>query len=259
VQTFRPPQPKGSVLVVHGYYDHAGVLSALIRMLVANNYAVMVYDQPGHGVSDGDRADIDTFARYATVLKVAVARVATDLPGPYHLVAHSLGCSAVLDYLVAEPTVPFAHVVFVAPLIRSAAWHASKLGNAIAGAVVDSLPRTFRRNSADRTFCASVKADPLQPRRVPLHWVRALKTWNERVAAFKPTSHRVWVLQGTHDTTVDWKFNLPRLRALFPQGCTVSLWPGGGHQLLNEAEPMRSQVLRTIREILADAYTPMPK
>jgi alpha-beta hydrolase superfamily lysophospholipase len=259
VQTFRPAQPKGGVLVVHGYYDHAGVLAALIRMLVSANYAVLVYDQPGHGLSDGARADIDSFTRYVTVLRAVLDLLPTELPAPRRLVAHSLGCAPVLDYLAATTTTPFERVVFVAPLIRSAAWHWTKIGNPLAHRVTDSLPRNFRRNSSDQAFLAAVQADPLQARRVPLGWVEQLKIWNRRVAALPPTPHAIWVLQGTRDTTLDWKYNVRRLRKLFPKGCTVSLWPGGGHQLMNEAEPMRSQVLQTIREILDRADVPVRK
>ncbi len=250
VQTFEPSPAKGGVLVAHGYYDHAGALSAAIRMLVRSGYAVLVYDQPGHGLSDGPRADIDDFARYVAVFDAAEALLRATLPPPYACVAHSLGCAAVLEHLVGRSTIGFRRVVLVAPLIRSSAWRLSRFGNAVAGTVVDSLPRTFRSNSADEAFLASVKADPLQARHVPLHWVDALGAWNKRVESFDPAPHAVAVLQGTDDATVDWEYNLPRLRELFPRGCDVHLFPDGGHQLLNEGEPMRTRVFETLRALL---------
>ena len=64
-----------------------------------------MYDHPGHGLSSGARASIDDFSEYVSVLEdfLRIARV--HLPGPYHLVAHSMGGAVTLDYLLtADPT-----------------------------------------------------------------------------------------------------------------------------------------------------------
>ena len=64
----------------------------------------------------------------------------------------------------------------------------------------------------------------------------------------------ITILQGARDETVSWKFNLDFLCDRFPEH-VVRMFPEGQHQLLNESEPLRSEVL----EGLADAVAGNPQ
>ena len=57
-------------VVCHGYYDHVGLYGHLIDDLLERGIAVMSFDQPGHGLSTGDRANIDDFQQYVDVIRV---------------------------------------------------------------------------------------------------------------------------------------------------------------------------------------------
>jgi len=239
---FVPEQARGTVIGVHGYYDHAGVWKHVIRRLVADGYAVAFYDQPGHGLSSGARASIGSFDEYLAVLQSFMAICREHLEGPYHVVAHSTGASVVMDYLLNVERPAVDRVVLISPLIRSVAWGISGFGQKLMGKRVDSVPRKFRKNSSDEAFLAFVKADPLHARRVPTTWVSAHRDWVDKIVKDSPTAKPVKIIQGTKDTTVSWKFNVRVIRDKFPNA-EISLVEEGGHQLINEVEPLRKQAL----------------
>ena len=93
VQGFVPRSPKGTVFVVHGYYDHVGIYNHLIKALLRNRYAVMAFDLPGHGLSSGSRAAISSFRQYGPVLK-QVLNLAKD-SAPVVPLCRNIYCSSV--------------------------------------------------------------------------------------------------------------------------------------------------------------------
>src|SRR5690606_36806023 len=62
------PECKGSVLIVHGHYDHVGVYRHPFELALHQGYAVLAFDLPCHGLSSGMVASIDSFGLYADVL-----------------------------------------------------------------------------------------------------------------------------------------------------------------------------------------------
>ena len=254
VQVFVPPSPTATVVLVHGYYDHVAVWRHLIPRLLEKGFAVVAYDQPGHGLSDGARASITNFADYVTAFDDALALCRPDLPPPYHVIAHSMGAGVVLDRLRQTPPADIGHVVLLAPLIRSAHWGWSGFGHAVLSKFVESVPRVYRDNSADPEFRRFVRQDPLQYDRLPAAWVTAHRAWVAKMDKASPTQQPVTVLQGEADTTVDSKANLAWVRRVFPR-TEVTLLAGAGHQLMNEAEPTRTDA---IRRAVKAVTTPLP-
>ncbi|MCK4485666.1 MAG: alpha/beta hydrolase [Desulfobacterales bacterium] len=246
---FKPSKTKGTVILVHGYFDHTGTWKHVIINLVKQGYTVGVYDQPGHGLSSGDRASIDDFSVYVSVLEEFLRISRANLPGPFHIVAHSMGCAAAVDYLLNVTKTPLNKVVLIAPLIHSAHWYLSTLGHALTGFMINSVPRVFRRNSSDQEFLIFTKRDPLQARHMPMKWFGALVEWNKRVAGYESSRLPVKIIQGTADTTVDWKYNMKFIKKKFVN-TDISMIANGGHQLINESLPMRAEVLTLIVDYL---------
>ena len=234
---------RGTVVVVHGYYDHTATWRHAIRELLAAGFAVLIYDQPGHGLSGGQRATIGDFSEYVTILQAMAGEARKHLPGPYHLAAHSMGCAISVDYLLNEAEDgDMNRVLFIAPLVRSSHWHLSNGGTWLTKPFAHTLPRAFRDNSSDKAYLEFVKQDPLHAHRLPLSWVDALRRWNERAEKFTASPRHVMIIQGDRDRTVDSKYNLPFLKRLFPDSRVLKV-EGGGHQLLNETEPLRRKTL----------------
>jgi len=246
---FHPRRSRATVIVAHGYYDHAGVCRNAIWHLVKAGYTVAVYDQPGHGLSSGNRASISDFSQYIMVLRDFVALCRRDLDGPYHIVAHSMGGAITADYLLNTEDPPVDRVVLLAPLVRSAAWAASGVGHLLVGGVVDSVPRTFRKNTSNREFQKFQRRDPLQGREVPMQWVEAHRDWVKAFEDYGTSDRPIVVIQGDKDTTVSWEYNLRALKGKFPK-MTVRMVKNGGHQLLNERRDLREKTLNALSEAL---------
>ena len=60
------------------------------------------------------------------------------------------------------------------------------------------------------------------------------------------------MIQGDADGTVDWRYNMGFVRALFP-GSRVEYLPGAGHQLANESASYRSTYLAFVVAWLAQS------
>jgi alpha-beta hydrolase superfamily lysophospholipase len=93
------------------------------------------------------------------------------------------------------------------------------------------------------------KKDPLQARRVAMKWFSALVEWNQRILSYEPSTLLIRVIQGTADTAVDWKYNLEFIKEKFPNA-DIILIENGGHQLMNEALPMRAEVINLVVDYL---------
>ena len=225
-------------------------LRHLIRFLIESGFAVAAFDLPGHGLSTGKRAAIEDFSQYSQALTNFAEVVSKRVEGPYHVIGFSAGSSAAIDELFVNQRKNFDKVILVAPLVHCVAWGPSKAGSKIFGAFVESVPRMVRKESSDRQYLEFVKNDPMQSRRVPLEWVRALHAWNDKIADLPSCPTKVKVIQGTDDTTLDWKFNVEFIREKF-SNVDVTLVEEGRHELLNESVEIRKKVFSEIGSYLA--------
>ena len=248
---YRPPEPVGTVYLVHGYLDHTGLLARLIGLLLDMDFAVVVFDLPGHGLSSGQQAGIDDFSRYKEVFTEIHERTGHRMPKPHSLVTHSTGCSMALDLIQNGGAESFKRIVMMAPLVRPAFYIWSRVGVEIAGPVIRSVDRRFRINSSDMEFVRFVKNDPLQSRSIPLKWVRALSEWNDRVENYNTRPDDVLIIQGTEDVIVQWEYNMDFLREKLPNA-RVELIEGANHQLMNESEPFLTRVFDVTKGYLSE-------
>jgi lysophospholipase len=80
---------------------------------------------------------------------------------------------------------------------------------------------------------------------LPLRWVSAMRRWLDAFVAEMPTDYAPLVIQGDQDTTVDWRWNLARIRQTFP-AAEIRILPGARHQLVNESPALRAQVFAAL-------------
>lgn len=242
VQVFKPQKAsRGTVVTMHGYFVHTGLIVHLIQALLEQNYTVVSIDLPGHGLSSGARASIHEFGRYAQTLADVTEQI-TALPKPFLLFGHSTGGAGVWEYLLQHPDHPYRQAVLAAPLVRSAYWELSLLGFYLGQGWLAEVPRVLKPTSSDPTFSAMVRRDPLQYAGTPVQWVRALIEWNDKVIEnYPPSNTPLLIIQGTEDTVVEWHYNLPFLERKFRQS-SIRYLPGAMHDLLWEAPELRKQV-----------------
>lgn len=250
VQSFRPERAKAQILLLHGYYDHAGVLNETIRYFVRKKFHVWTVDFPGHGLSTGERASISDFSFYTESIKEIARKYLTKVESPVYLIAHSTGAAAAMHYLLHDKESSIIQkAVFICPLVRSYRWNVSTIGIKLIKPFVSELKRIIRTNSSDEAFLRFIRNDPLQHDKVPLSWTEALIKWNDQIEKATPSGADVCIIQGKEDTTVDWKHNVVFLLKKFPFA-SVHLVEGGKHHLLNERDEMREKVFALIYRYL---------
>lgn len=93
VRSWRPQaEPRGIVVIVHGFNSHSGYYFWVAEQLVGEGLAVYALDLHGRGQSDGERYYLDEFADYvddvAAAMKLARSRE-SDLP--VFILGHSAG------------------------------------------------------------------------------------------------------------------------------------------------------------------------
>lgn len=248
-----PENPKGTLVVVHGYYDHVGLYGAALRFGIEQGLAVLAFDLPGHGLSSGERASIDSFDRYTDVLHQVLNAAAQLMPKPWSCLAQSTGGAVVLNYLWRHDPDRLDNIVLCAPLVLPRAWRLSKLIYWLAKPWVERVPRKFIDNSHDPEFNRFLSQDDgLQPKHLPVLWVGAMKAWDAKLLGYPRLNKPVLVVQGTGDRTVDWRYNLMRIGQKLPNS-QIKMIEGAFHHLVGESEEYRRPVFEAVADWLEDS------
>ncbi len=123
LSSFRADDPRGTVLVLHGFTENTFKYSELIYSFLKNGFSVVAYDQRGHGRSG--RADglphpsvthVDRFEDYVDDLRIVCETVLSGMPRPWTIFAHSMGGAVASLYLEKYPET-FAGAALCAPMI----------------------------------------------------------------------------------------------------------------------------------------------
>ena len=120
---FRADQPRGTVLVLHGFTENAYKYSELIFSLIRNRFTVVAYDQRGHGrsgrasgLSHPSVTHVDRFDDYVEDLDIVCDALLPDLQKPWMIFAHSMG-GAVASLSLERRHDIFSAAVLCAPMI----------------------------------------------------------------------------------------------------------------------------------------------
>ena len=244
-----PRDATGSAVVIHGYYDHVGLYGHLIRLLLDRGLAVLSFDLPGHGLSTGEPANIETFEHYVDAFDACFRAFEAHLPTPRHLFGQSTGGAIAMEWLLANEltraTSPFDKVVLLAPLVRPYLWPVNRIIYEVARRTIKERPRTFVSNADNVDFIEFLRDhDPLQARALPVQWVTAMQTWRKRFERYRPTDLAPLVVQGHADRTVDRRYNVRVIERLFRP--RVFYIPEARHHLVNESPLIREQIFAAI-------------
>mgnify|MGYP001039023630 FL=1 len=239
---------RGAVLLVHGLGEHSGRYGRLAAWFKQRGYAVRGYDQRGHGRSPGRRGGL----RHGDDLLEDLASVYHDyaggLPHPPLLLGHSLGglvaLRAVLDGRVEPPA-----LVLSSPALRS---HESPRMIALARLLDRLAPHLplrsgldFEQLSHDRQVVADYRSDPLRhgwitPRLADFIFRDGARCIADAAALALPTL----LLVADSDGLVDPAGSRAFARGAASSGqLTTRFFSTLYHELFNEAEPGRGQVL----------------
>lgn len=236
VHYFTLPNNNKAVVINHGYYDHSGLYSWLIRTLLQSGCNVLIYDLPGHGLSSGEQAGINSFNVYQQVLLGLMQEAWPYLGSQCYLLGQSTGGAIAMDYVMNIPHHGFAKIILLAPLVVPVHWTYVRGLLWMVSPFVSRLPRIFSKNSHDEQFVHFVKDDdPLQSSTVKRSWGKALVKWQKHFLDSPTSSLPALLFQGDNDHTVDWRYNVEKITNKFTD-LTIMMLPGAKHHLVNEVE-----------------------
>lgn len=92
------PNPKGTVLIVHGYAEHIERYNDEAAAFNAAGYRVVGYDHRAHGRSDGNDAYMDNFEELCLDLKEVINYLNSD--SPFFIYGHSVGALVTIKYVL---------------------------------------------------------------------------------------------------------------------------------------------------------------
>ncbi len=247
----------GTLFLVHGYYDHTGLYGHIIRAALKRGYAVVIFDLPGHGLSSGAPAAIDSFDQYTAALEALLQKGAELFPPPWSVAGQSTGAAVVLDHLwrcrERDEGYPFSKTILLAPLIRPCRWKTLGWSLSLLKRFTKGLKRSFAVSSHNQDFLDFIATkDPLQAQTLPLVWLGAMKQWLARVQAQASCEQGILIIQGDADQTVDWRFNMDVLQQKFPSHLPLQMVTGARHHLVCEDEEWRQLIFLRVFEYLQD-------
>ena len=246
--------PRKTAFILHGYFDHSGLYRHLIRHLLLQDIAVVIFDLPGHGLSSGETASINSFQEYSEsfvrCLKLAGQQQLAD---PWLAIGQSTGAALIIEALLAErlqQSHALQDTILLAPLLRPRHWSRSRILFSLSKLFLASTPRKFSKNSHDVEFLEFLESkDELQSRLLPRNWVQAMIDYINRFEEMPSQDTPLHVIQGKGDGTVEWETNIPKILEKF-SGSEVHWIEEAGHHLVNESTPYRERVFTLIDEII---------
>jgi alpha-beta hydrolase superfamily lysophospholipase len=246
---------RGAVLIVHGLGEHSGRYARLASWFNKRGYAVRSYDQRGHGQSAGQRGALRHRDDLLTDLTAVYAHYAATLAQPPLLLGHSMGGVVALRAVLEGRVMPPA-LALSSPALRS---RESRRMIGFASVLSRLVPRLPLRNgldagklSHDPQVQADYLGDPLRhgwitPRLADFIFKAGAACIAD--AARLPVPTLLLVADG--DELVDPAGSRAFARTAAVSGqLTTRFFSTLYHELFNEAEPGRSQVLMQLGDWL---------
>lgn len=251
-QEWLPDVPKAVVLLVHGLGEHSGRYAHVAQAFNQAGYAVLSFDMPGHGHSDGVRGHIPSYDLVMKLIRQHLDEAAARFPElPRFLYGHSMGGNMVLYFCKTQKPDFLAGVMVTSPGLGTAApvpaWKkllgkmlfnmapSFQMDNGLDRSGLSRDPAVEQRYSADPLVHGKISA------RLGMELIDAGEWIVHTAADFPPLP--LLLMQGAEDRIVN-----PQMTKGFAEKTsakiTFKMWPGAYHELHNE--PEKEQVIQTM-------------
>ena len=263
----RPAGPaRGSVLIVHGLGEHGGRYGPVAAQLAARGWAVIGYDQRGHGRSGGPRGGMPANDSLLADLGRLVKHARSAEPGPLVLLGHSMGGLLVARYgaeaLAPQPAPwwqPVDGLVLSSPALDPGMSAAQKLLLAVAAPLA---PNLALGNGIDPAWVCSDPAvveayinDPLTHDRITPRLARFIVDGGVRVRSLAPHwATPTLLLYAGADRCVAPRGGDAFAAAAPPAVLQAQRYDGFAHEIFNE--PGQARVLADLTTWLDTRFGP---
>jgi alpha-beta hydrolase superfamily lysophospholipase len=238
------PNSRGTIIIVHGLGEHSGRYRQVAAALNADGWSVIGYDQTGHGMGGGKRGAIPSRKALLDKLAAVVDGAPTRR---VILLGHSMG-GVVAARFVAGNIRPVDALILSSPALDPGL----KRMQQIAVRVLDRIVPNFQtRNGLDATKVShdpevvrNYKNDPLNHDQVTPRLVKFIMDEGLYVRNRAPQWRVPTLLMWAGDDHLVSPGGSAEFAAKAPRDVvTAHEFPGLYHEIFNESEPARSEVL----------------
>lgn len=250
-----PKQVKGVVVLVHGLGEHSGrYFLEVVPMFTDLGFAVLFYDNFGHGKSSGKRGHCPSYGALLGLLEEMLQKAADVFPKvPQFLYGHSMGGNLVLNFAMRKKS-RLSGVMASSPYLRLAfsppKWK-MVLGKALLGIwPALTMPSGLDPNGISRMVeeVVAYKADPLVHDKVsPMYTFPIMEAGEWAIKHAADLRIPTLLIHGTGDPIIDVKGSV-EFHGNNPQSTTLKLFENGFHELHHDL--CRKEVLNSIRSWL---------
>ncbi len=231
-RAWRASEPStATVVFLHGFGEHSGLYHRFGEALNATGIDLWALDEIGHGLTDGERAVIESIGDLVGNGRQLTALAAAASPGrPVFLAGHSLGAAAAAVSVARDPS-PYAGLILSGAALSPLDWVTQLTAEGSGG----GLSLDLGDLSADPFYLDELENDPLAFTSAAgaLSLLNTLPpAWTELAGTFGQVRLPVLFVHGSADPVVpvsvarDWSARLP--------GGQLAEFPGARHDVLNE-------------------------
>ena len=256
-----PRQPRGCIVISHGFGEHSGRYDKLAERLAGINLTVVRYDLRGHGRSHGKRGHASSYEMYLNDLDHAIELAREHHPTlPTFIFGHSMGGAVVLNYALRRGN-KLSGVISSGPWLRLAfeppawkVWLAHRIARLLPSL---SMPTNLDINklSHDPEVAKSIEADRLTNSVISAAAYVGIVAAGEYAIAHAATLKiPLLLMHGTDDAVTDFRASETFFAAAGSADKAFKPWPGMYHETLNEIDS--APVYQTLIAWLEQRLTP---
>jgi alpha-beta hydrolase superfamily lysophospholipase len=251
-------QCRAGVMIIHGLGEHSGRYAALAEWFTQRGFAVLAYDQRGHGKSGGVQGDMLRASDYVAHGLEVLMHFKNALGQRPFLLGHSLG-GTVAASMVIERQAPVAGLILSSPALDPGL---KRLQLLLLTLMEKFAPKTAVANglkvnfiSHDAQVVAAYKSDPLVHNRVTVKPIRWLIDTCERLSVpNRPLMVPTLLMVAQDDRLVDPRGSDSFARHYAEAEMTYHALDGYYHEIFNEDAPRRDKALQLLGQWL-DKHT----
>jgi alpha-beta hydrolase superfamily lysophospholipase len=259
------PEPRASLLIVHGLAEYAGRYLDLARTLSERGISCLAYDQIGHGDRPGARTDVEQFDAFVADLRAAALAVRARFPQqPLFVWGHSMGA------IVAALAALEGPALCTGVIVTSNSLEIFRRGpnplNPLISALAAIAPRTriplgldARKISSDPSVQRAYASDPRIPPTASLRLIVQFARACERCRQLAARAAGPWlVVHGEADQIAPAVGARDLYDLLGTADKKLVIYPGLRHEVHNEERTARAAFIDLLTEWVLARAAPNP-
>lgn len=246
---------RAAIVIVHGVGEYVRRYDHVIEAYHRCGYSCFGLDHRGFGLSQGARGHIDDFSVYVRDLgRLIDGPVAAHGDRPVFLLGHSMGTIVALSYALTYPQRVTGLIVVATPLILAKLL--ARLAQPCAIPISKIAPRMKFRNridaqnlSCDPAVVDAFECDAQLVPTVTASWLREFHRACKRVIRRAgEITIPAMINHGLRDGIASPGGARLLYERIGSRDKRLELYPGLRHELLNEKEPERTELINEIRK-----------